>query len=137
MKPIWKGSIAFGLVNIPVRLYPATESNGIATHMLYKKDLSRIRFQRVAESTGKEVPANEIVKGYEVEKDQYVILSDEELRDVAPEKSISIEIQEFVAESEIPSLYFEKPYYLEPDKSAGKAYALLREALAKTGKVGA
>ena len=136
MKPIWKGSIAFGLVNIPVRLYPATESHGLATHMLYKKDLSRIRFQRVAESTGKEVPADEIVKGYEVEKDQYVILSDEELRDVAPEKSISIEIQEFVAESEIPSLYFEKPYYLEPDKGAGKAYALLREALAKTGKVG-
>jgi DNA end-binding protein Ku len=86
MKPIWKGSIAFGLVNIPVRLYSATESQGLASHMLYKKDLSRIRFQRVAESTGKEVPAAEIVKGYEVEKDQYVILSDEELGDVAPER---------------------------------------------------
>ena len=104
--------------------------------MLYKKDLSRIRFQRVAESTGKEVPADEIVKGYEVEKDQYVILSDEELRDVAPEKSTGIEIQEFVNEAEISSLYFEKPYYLEPDKGAGKAYALLREALANSGKVG-
>jgi DNA end-binding protein Ku len=136
MKPIWKGSIAFGLVNIPVRLYSATESQGLTSNMLYKKDLSRIRFQRVAESTGKEVPADEIVKGYEVEKDQYVILSDEELRDVAPEKSTGIEIQEFVDESEISSLYFEKPYYIEPDKGAGKAYALLREALAKTGKVG-
>ena len=104
--------------------------------MLHKKDLSRIRFQRVAESTGKEVPAEEIVKGYEVEKNQYVILADEELREVAPEKSTGIEIQEFVNEAEISSLYFEKPYYLEPDKGAGKAFALLREALMKTGKVG-
>jgi DNA end-binding protein Ku len=136
MKSIWKGSIAFGLVNIPIKLYSATESQGIASHLLQKKDLSRIRFQRVAESTGKEVSADEIVKGYEVEKNQYVILSDEELNEVAPEKSAVIEIQEFVNESEISTLYFEKPYFLEPDKSAGKAYALLREALAKTGKVG-
>src|SRR5271166_61983 len=136
MRPVWKGSIAFGLVNIPVRLYPATDSQSLASHMLYKKDLSRIRFQRVAESTGKEVSAEEIVRGYEVDKDQYVIISDDELANVAPEKSTGIEIQQFVNESEIPSLYFEKPYYLEPDKGAGKAYALLREALAKTGKVG-
>jgi DNA end-binding protein Ku len=130
-----EGSIAFGLVNIPVRLYSATESQNLASHMLHKKDLSRIRFQRVAESTGKEVPAEEIVKGYEVEKNQYVILADEELREVAPERSTGIEIQEFVNEAEISSLYFEKPYYLEPDKGAGKAFALLREALMKTGKV--
>jgi DNA end-binding protein Ku len=136
MKSIWKGAIAFGLVNIPVRLYSATESQGIASHMLYKKDLSRIRYQRIAESTGKEVSAEEIVRGYEVEKDQYVVLSDEELGDAAPEKSAVIEIQEFVQESEISSLYFEKPYYLEPDKGAGKAYTLLREALDKSGKVG-
>src|SRR6202046_4644138 len=136
MKSIWKGSIAFGLVNIPVRLSSATESQGVATHLLHKKDLSRIRYQRIAESTGKEVSADEIVKGYEVDKNQYVVLSDEELDEVAPEKSAVIEIQEFVEESEISSLYFEKPYYLEPDKGAGKAYALLREALAKSGKVG-
>jgi DNA end-binding protein Ku len=136
MKSIWKGSIAFGLVNIPVKLYSATESQSLASHLLYKKDLSRIRFQRVAESTGKEVPADQIVKGYEVEKDHYVILSDEEFREAAPEKSNGIEIQEFVNEAEISSLYFEKPYYLEPDKGAGKAFALLREALIKTGKVG-
>jgi DNA end-binding protein Ku len=136
MKSIWKGSVAFGLVNIPVRLYSATESQTLASNMLFKKDLSRIRFQRVAESTGKEVAADQIVKGYEVEDGQYVILSDEELREAAPERSIGIEIQEFVNESEISSLYFEKPYYLEPDKGAGKAYALLREALAKSGKVG-
>src|ERR1700726_3961693 len=136
MRPVWKGSIAFGLVNIPVKLYSATDSQSLASHMLYKKDLSRIRFQRVAESTGKEVSAEEIVRGYEVEKDQYVIISDDELAGVAPEKSTSIEIQEFVVESDISSLYFEKPYYLEPDKGAGKAYALLREALLNTGKVG-
>ena len=98
MKSIWKGSIAFGLVNIPVRLYSATESQSLASHMLNKKDLSRIRFQRVAESTGKEVPAEEIVRGYEVEKNQYVILADEELREVAPERSTGIQIQEFVNE---------------------------------------
>ena len=101
MKSIWKGSIAFGLVNIPIRLYSATETVGITTHMLHKKDLSRIRFQRVAESTGKEVSAEDIVRGYEVEKGQYVILSDEELEEVAPAKSTGIEIQEFVNESEI------------------------------------
>jgi DNA end-binding protein Ku len=136
MRPVWKGSIAFGLVNIPVKLYSATESQSVASHLLHKKDLSRIRFQRVAESTGKEVSAEEIVRGYEVDKDQYVVISDEELAEVAPEKSASIEIQEFVVESEISSLYFEKPYYLEPDRGAGKAYSLLREALAKSGKVG-
>jgi DNA end-binding protein Ku len=136
MKSIWKGSIAFGLVNIPVRLYAATESQSLTSHMLQKKDLSRIKFQRIAESTGKEVPAEDIVKGFEIEKNQYVILADEELRDVAPERSTGIEIQEFVNEDEIPSLYFEKPYYLEPDKGAGKAFALLREALTKIGKVG-
>jgi len=136
MRSIWKGSIAFGLVNIPVKLYTATESQGINSTLLYKKDLSRIRYQRVAESTGKEVSPDEIVRGYEVDKDHFVVLSDEELNDVAPEKSAAIEIQEFVDESEISSLYFEKPYYVEPDKGAGKAYALLREALAKSGKVG-
>jgi DNA end-binding protein Ku len=136
MKAIWKGSIAFGLVNIPVRLYPATETKSVAAHLLNKKDFSRIRFQRVADSTGKEVPPDQIVKGYEVQQNQIVVFSDEELRDLAPEKSTGIEIQEFVSEADITSLYFEKPYYLEPDKAAGKPFALLREALLKTGKVG-
>ncbi len=136
MRPIWKGSIAFGLVHIPVRLYSATESQGINSNLLYKKDLSRIRYQRVAESTGKEVSAEDIVRGYEIEKDHFVVLSDDEIDNVAPEKSAAIEIQEFVDESEISSLYFEKPYYVEPDKGASKSYALLREALAKSGKVG-
>jgi DNA end-binding protein Ku len=136
MKSIWKGSIAFGLVHIPVRLYPATETKGISSNLLYKKDLSRIRYQRVAESNGQEVSPDDIVRGYEVEKDQYVVLSDEELDNIAPEKSAAVEIQEFVNESEISTLYFEKPYYVEPDKTARKPYALLREALVKSGKVG-
>jgi DNA end-binding protein Ku len=118
MKSIWKGAISFGLVNIPVRLYSATERETVAFHMLSKRDNSRIRFLRVSEASGKEVPYEEIVKGYELEDGG------------------TIEIQEFVDESEISSLYFDKPYYLEPDKTAAKAYALLRDALAKSGKVG-
>jgi DNA end-binding protein Ku len=94
------------------------------------------RYQRISEATGKEVPAEEIVRGYEVERNNFVVISDDELKEASPEKSAAIEIQEFVNESQIPTLYFEKPYYLEPDKGAGKAYALLREALAKSGKVG-
>jgi DNA end-binding protein Ku len=136
MKSIWKGAISFGLVNIPVRLYSATERETVAFHMLSKKDHSRIRFLRVSEANGKEVPYEDIVKGYELEDGGYVVVSDEELAEASPEKSSTIEIQEFVDESEISSLYFDKPYYLEPDKSAGKAYALLRDALSKSRKVG-
>src|SRR5215469_4572087 len=136
MKSIWKGAISFGLVNIPIRLYSATERESVSFNMLHKTDLSRIHFKRVSDSTGKEVPYDEIVKGYEVEDGQYVVLTDEELKEAAPEKSSTIDIQEFVDENEISSLYFEKPYYLEPDKGAAKAYALLREALEKSGKVG-
>jgi DNA end-binding protein Ku len=137
MRAIWKGSIAFGLVHIPVNLYPATESQStVSSNLLHKKDHSRIRYQRVSEATGKEVPAEEIVRGFEVERDNFVVITDDELKEAAPEKSDAIEIQEFVYESQIPTLYFEKPYYLEPDKGAGKAYALLREALTKSGKVG-
>src|SRR5271170_3982744 len=137
MRAIWKGSIAFGLVHIPVNLYPATESQStVSSNLLHKKDHSRIRYQRVSEVTGKEVPAEEMVRGFEVERDNFVVISDDELKEAAPEKSAAIEIQEFVNESQIPTLYFEKPYYLEPDKGASKAYALLREALAKSGKVG-
>src|SRR6266436_6127192 len=116
MRAIWKGSIAFGLVHIPVNLYPATESQSISSNLLHKKDHSRIRYQRVSEATGKEVPAEEIVRGYEVERDNFVVISDDELKEASPEKSAAIEIQEFVNESQIPTLYFEKPYYLEPDK---------------------
>jgi DNA end-binding protein Ku len=137
MRTIWKGTINFSLVNIPIRIYSATESDsGPKSHLLWNKDLSRIRFQRVAESTGEEVPLDQIVKGFETEDGQCVVLSDEELAEVAAEKSDAIQIQEFVAESEIPSLYFEKPYYVQPDEGAAGSYALLREVLCRTRKVG-
>jgi DNA end-binding protein Ku len=136
MRAIWKGAINFGLVNIPVRLYAATEKEGLDFHLLSAKDHSRIRYKRVSEATGKEVPADQIIKGYELESGEYITITDEELQDASPEKSSSIDIQEFVDEREISTLFFERPYYLEPDKSAGKPYLLLRDALAKSGKVG-
>jgi len=105
MGAIWKGSIAFGLVHIPVNLYPATESHSISSNLLYKKDNSRIRYQRVSEATGKEVPAEEIVRGFEVERDNFVVISDDELKEAAPEKSAAIEIKEFVNESQIPTFF--------------------------------
>jgi DNA end-binding protein Ku len=119
MRSIWKGAISFGLVNIPVKLYSAVENEKLSFQMLYRKDLSRIRFKRVAESTGEEVAADQIVKGYELEDGKVVTLTDEELRDVSPEKSTGVDIQAFVSEHEIDSLYFDRPYYLEPDKGAG------------------
>jgi DNA end-binding protein Ku len=136
MRSIWKGAISFGLVNIPIKLYSAIEGEKLSFHMLYRKDLSRIRFKRVAESTNEEVPADQIVKGYELEDGKIVTLTDEDLKEASPEKSTGIDIQAFVSEDEIDTLYFDKPYYLEPDKGAGKAYTLLRDALAKSGKVG-
>jgi DNA end-binding protein Ku len=136
MRPIWKGAISFGLVNIPVKLYSATENEKLSFHMLYRKDLSQIRFKRVAEATGEEVPADQIVKGYELEDGKIVTITDEELKEASPEKSTGIDIQAFVSEKEIDTLYFDKPYYLAPDKGAAKAYTLLRDSLAKSGKVG-
>ena len=136
MKSIWKGAISFGLVNIPIRLYSATERESVSFNMLHKTDLSRIHFKRVSESTGKEVPYDEIVKGYELEDGNYVVVTDDELKEASPEKSAAIDIHEFVDEEQIASYYFDTPYYLEPEKSAGKPYLLLRDALAKSKKVG-
>jgi DNA end-binding protein Ku len=136
MPPIWKGSISFGLVNIPVRLFPATKEETLDFHMLDDRDHARIRYKRVSEATGKEVPFEHIVKGFEQENGEYVVLSDEEIQNASPEKSTTIDILEFVDEAQIPSLYFDRPYYLEPEKSAAKAYALFCDALAHSGKVG-
>jgi DNA end-binding protein Ku len=136
MKSIWKGAISFGLVNIPIRLYSAAERESVSFNMLHKTDLSRIHFKRVSESTGKEVPYDEIVKGYELEDGNYVVVTEDELKEASPEKSSTIDIHEFVSEEEIASFYFDTPYYLEPEKSAGKPYLLLRDALAKSKKVG-
>jgi DNA end-binding protein Ku len=136
MRPIWTGAIGFGLVNIPVKIYSATESSTLDLDMLDKKDHSRIKFRRVNESTGKEVAWGNIVKGYKMANDEYVILSDKDFELASAKKSKTIEITEFVNEDDIETVYYETPYYLEPDKSGERAYALLREALSKSKKVG-
>lgn len=136
MKPIWTGAIGFGLVNIPVKLYSATESSSLDLDMLDKKDHSNIHFKRVNEKTGKEVKWENIVKGYKLPNDEYVVLTEKDFESANAEKTKTIEITDFVSETEIDSLYYETPYYIEPDKSGERAYALLREALAKTQKVG-
>lgn len=135
MRSIWAGAIGFGLVNIPVKLYSATESSALDLDMLDKKDHSRIHFMRVNKQSGKEVSSENIVKGYKL-NDEYVILSDEDFEAANPEKSKVIAISGFVQEDQIDSIYFETPYYVAPDETGDKAYALLREALLKTAKVG-
>jgi DNA end-binding protein Ku len=135
-RAIWKGSISFGLVNIPVGLYAAETRNDISFKMLDKKTMSPIHYKRVSEESGKEVPWDETVRGYEFESGQYVVLSDADLKGAAPEATQTIDIVDFVDLEEISPLYFDKPYYLGPDKKGSKAYALLRETLRRTGKVG-
>ncbi len=136
MRAIWKGTISFGLVSIPISLYPATRREELRFHLLRKSDLSPINYRRIAEADGKEVPWEEIVKGYEYEKGKYVVLKEEDFRRADIEATQSVEVAEFVLLKEIDSMYFDKPYYLEPEKAGVKAYALLREVLKRTGKVG-
>ena len=135
MRSIWTGAIGFGLVNIPVKLYSAVHGSELDLDMLDKKDLANIKFKRVNENTGKEVPWENIVKGYKLD-DRYIVLTDDDFEKASPEQTKTITIQEFVEESEIDGMYYETPYYLEPDKSGARAYVLLREALQKTGMVG-
>jgi DNA end-binding protein Ku len=135
MRAIWKGSIGFGLVNIPIRMFSAVESSSLNLDMLDSKDLSHIRFKRVNENTGKEVAWENIVKGYMVD-DRYVVLEKTDFERASPEKSSTIEIKNFTLEKDIDSNYFETPYYLEPDKGGDRAYCLLRDALKKTGMAG-
>ena len=135
MRPIWTGAIGFGLVNIPVKLYSATQSSNLDLDMLDKKDHANIKFMRVNEKTGKEVKWESIVKGYKYNND-YVILDDKDFEAASAKKTKTIEISDFVKEDEISSIYYETPYYLEPDKSGTRAYELLLQALKKTGKVG-
>lgn len=135
MRSIWSGAISFGLVNIPVKLYSATGENGLNFDMLAKKDLSPIHYKRVSES-GHEVEFKDIVKGYEIEKGRYVVLTDKDFEKAAVAKTKTIAIQNFTHEDEIDPIYYEKAYYLEPDKGAEKPYALLREALSQSKKVG-
>ena len=135
MRSLWTGAISFGLINIPVKLFPAVQESSLDLDMLDKKDFSNIKFKRVNESTGKEVPFGNIVKGY-MYHDKYVVIGDEDFKRADAKKTGTIEIVHFVDEEEIDSIYYEQPYYLQPDKSGVKAFGLLRDALEKTGKVG-
>jgi DNA end-binding protein Ku len=135
-RAIWKGSISFGLVNIPIALYPATRREELKFRLLRKSDLSPVNYKRVAEKDGKEVPWIQIVKGYEYEKGKYVVLKDEDFERVDLEATQTVDIQDFVDQEEIDPMFFYKPYYLEPQKGGDKAYVLLRDALKDSGKVG-
>src|SRR2546421_5098260 len=135
-RAIWKGSISFGLVNIPIGLYPATRKEELKFRLLRKTDLSPVNYKRVAEKDGKEVPWDQIVKGYEYEKGKYVVLKDEDFQRVDVEATQTVDIQDFVELDEIDPIFFYKPYYLEPQKGGDKAYVLLRDALKDSNKVG-
>ncbi len=132
---IWSGAINFGLVTIPVKLFTAVKTEDLSFNMLHAKDEGRIKYERVCSVDGKPVPWDEIVKGYEYEKGQYVVLTDEDFAKVNPEATQSVDILEFVELDKISPMYFDKPYYLEPTKQGRHAYALLREALVTTNRV--
>ncbi len=135
-RAIWKGSISFGLVNIPIALYPATRREELKFRLLRKSDLSPVNYKRVAEKDGKEVSWDQIVKGYEYEKGKYIVLKDEDFQRVDLEATQTVDIQDFVDLDDIDPMYFYKPYYLEPQKGGDKAYALLRDSLKESKKVG-
>ena len=134
MRSIWTGSISFGLINIPIKLFSAVEESSLDMDMLDKNDHANIKFKRVNETTGKEVTFSDIVKGYK-EDDTYVVLEDADYEAADSEKTKTIDILNFTEEKEIDSIYYEQPYYLEPDKGAMNAYALLRDALHASKKV--
>src|SRR5678816_759460 len=137
MRPIWKGSISFGLVNIPVGLYSATRAGKqIKFHLLRKSDQSPIRYKRVAEEDGKEVPWEDIVKGFEYEKGDFVVLDEEDFKRVPVKSTQTVDIKEFVDLERIDPMFFDQPYFLAPEKAGAKAYVILREALNRSGKVG-
>jgi DNA end-binding protein Ku len=136
MHAIWKGSVSFSLINIPVALYPATRREELKFRLLRASDLSPVNYKRVAEADGKEVPWEQIVKGYEYEKDKFVVLKEEDFKRADIEATQSVDIIDFVELEQVDPIFFDRPYYLEPEKRGEKAYSLLREALKKTGKVG-
>ena len=137
MRAIWKGSISFGLVNIPVGLYSATQAaSEVKFRLLRDSDHSPVKYKRVADADGKEVPWDKIVKGFEYEKDEFVVLNDKDFERVNIKSNQTVDIQEFVSLDEIDPMFFDQPYFLAPEKGGDKAYVLLREALKRTGKVG-
>jgi DNA end-binding protein Ku len=135
-RSMWKGAISFGLVTIPVSVYPATEEKTLRFNQLHDEDGGRIRYKRVCEKDGEEVSFEHIVKGYEIEKDRYVVLTDEDFEAVPVESSRAIDIQQFVDLEDIDPVLFKKSYYLVPDETGAKAYSLLREAMSEDGRVG-
>ena len=135
-RPIWNGTISFGLLNVPVQLYSGERSVDLHFRLLDSRDKSPVRYERINVETGEEVPWKEVVKGFEYAKGSYVVVDEEEIRKDAPESTETVEIEAFVSRDEIDPTYFEKPYYLVPGKKAEKGYVLLRETLGKTGKVG-
>ena len=136
MAAIWRGSLTFGLVNIPVEWKTAVRADHISFRLLHEQDLSPVKYERVCQADGETVPWNEIVKGYEYEKGKFVVLTDADFKTAALEQSRTIDILDFVKQDEIDPRYFETPYYLVPTKGGEKPYALLREAIRKTGSVG-
>jgi DNA end-binding protein Ku len=136
MHAIWKGTISFGLVSIPISLYPASRREDLKFHLLRGSDLSRVNLKRVAEADGKEVPWDQIVKGYEYEKDKFVVLKDEDFNRVDVEATQTVEIINFVELDQVDPLLFYKPYFMEPGKGGDKAYVLLRDALTASKMIG-
>jgi DNA end-binding protein Ku len=136
MRPVWKGSISFGLVYIPIAVYPATREEKLSFRQLRATDLSPIRYKKVAEADMKEVSADQIVKGFEYERGRYIVLKDEDFEKVRIESTHSIDITDFVDLGQVDPKFFYKPYFLEPQKGGEKAYALLYRALSGTGKIG-
>lgn len=135
MRSIWKGAISFGLVTIPVKLYSATETKDVSFHQVRRSDGSRIRYKRVAQADGEEVPYGEIAKGYELSSGETVVLTDEDFADLPLTTNRAIDVLEFVPFEQVDPIFFEKSYYLEPDKAGVKPYVLLRDALQQSGKV--
>ena len=136
MRAIWKGNISFALVSIPISLFSATRRNELSFHYLHKKDMSPVSYKRFCDAENLETPWEEITRGYEYEKDRYIEITDEDLDKADVELTKTIQIQEFVNEEEIDPVYFDKPYYLEPQKGGERPYALMRDALAQSKKVG-
>lgn len=136
MRSIWSGAIRFGLIYIPVKLYKASENESLSFNLLRRQDLCRIRYARICGETGEEVPYEDIVRGYEYDKDEYVVLEDEDFKRANVRKTSTIDIMSFTNLAEIDEKYVERPYYIEPEPEAQEAYALLREALKRSGKVG-
>lgn len=135
-RAVWKGHISFGLVNVPITLYPAEQRSELHFRMLDSRNHARVRYSRVNEETGEEVPWDCIVKGYEYDNGQYVLLDKEDFERVAVEATKTIEIEQFVEAKEVDYVFFDKPYYLVPDRTGEKGYILLREALRRSDKMG-